>query len=72
MRRSGKVVRQAGILKGLLRPFVSVSDHSGPSDEPLAKDPSRLKPLGSFERLGVVEIVVHRVQPCSMTGTVMS
>jgi hypothetical protein len=32
MRRSGKLVRQAGGLKGLLWPFVSVSDLSGPTD----------------------------------------
>src|SRR5262249_53741648 len=40
--------------------LLSESQHVG--REPLAEDPSRLKPLGPLERLGVVEIVVHHVQ----------
>ena len=38
----------------------SESEHVG--REPLAKNPPRLKRLGPFECLGVVEIVVHYVR----------
>ena len=43
-----------------LTELFSEFEHAG--CEPLAKDPPRLKPLGLFKRLGVVEIVVHHVQ----------
>ena len=36
--------------------------------EPLAKDPPRIKPFGPFERLGIIEIVIHHVEPMNHDG----